>query len=188
MTSQNHDSASTRFTPTLHTPRLCLRPIALEEVETIHHLWIQPEIRRFLWDDHIISQEQVASILDENNSSFATNGFGLWGVFAQDAKTLMGFCGFWYFRTPPELELLFGIAPDRWGQGLATEAASALIQYGFDVLGFDRIVASADATNHASIRVMEKLEMQFEKRAITDGLDTVYYSISRSVEGIGNWE
>lgn len=166
---------------TLQTPRLCLRPIGVEHVEAVHQLWIQPQIRHFLWDDQIISQEQVASIVEENHASFAANGFGLWGVFTQDAITLIGFCGFWYFRTPPELELLFGITPNCWGQGFATEAANALIHYGLDVLGFDRIVASADATNHASIRVMQKLGMYFEKQTITDGLDTVYYSISRSI-------
>jgi ribosomal-protein-alanine N-acetyltransferase len=84
---------------------------------------------------------------------------------------LIGFCGFWHFHEPPELELLYGIAPDHWHKGLATEAANAMIRYGFDVLRFERIVASTDAANTASVRVMERAGLRFWKREMTNGLD-----------------
>src|SRR5262245_58754509 len=76
-----------------------------------------------------------------------------------------------YFHDPPQLELLYGIAPDRWNKGLATEAAIAMIGYGFEVLGFERIEASTDALNAASVRVMARAGMRFWKREITNGLD-----------------
>ena len=53
---------------------------------------------------------------------------------------------------PPQLELLYGIAPEHWNKGLATEAANAIIRHGFDTLGFERIEASTDAPNAASVR------------------------------------
>ena len=54
-----------------------------------------------------------------------------------------------------------------------------MIRYGFDSLGFERIVASTDAGHAASVRVMEKLGMRFERRATIDGLDTIFYVITR---------
>ncbi len=52
--------------------------------------------------------------------------------------------------------------------------------YSFETLGFDKIIASADTPNEASIRVMEKVGMTFQKRVFNDGLDTIYYAISRA--------
>jgi ribosomal-protein-alanine N-acetyltransferase len=53
-------------------------------------------------------------------------------VLPREEDTLIGFCGFWFFYDPPELQLLYGIAPDRWGKGLAAEIARAMIRYGFE--------------------------------------------------------
>lgn len=63
--------------------------------------------------------------------------------------------------------------------GLATEASRAVMRYAFEDLGFAEVVASTDAPNAASIRVMERLGMKFEKWITTGGLDTVYYKIER---------
>jgi RimJ/RimL family protein N-acetyltransferase len=136
-------------------------------------------VRKYLWDDEVISREQTASVIDESISLFKSNGFGLWGVLHRRGETLIGFCGYWFFHDPPQLQLLYAIAPDHWATGLATEAARSVIAYGFEELSFDRIIASADAPNQASLRVMEKAGMAFDKRLYINGLDTVYYAISR---------
>ena len=86
---------------------------------------------------------------------------------------------------PASKRLVSCFAPMRrpistWGQGLAAAAARVLIRYGFEALGFNEIIASTDASNEASIRVMEKAGMTFQKRLLLDGLDTIYYVISRA--------
>ena len=92
---------------------------------------------------------------------------------------MIGFGGYRFFHEPPELQLIYGLAPAYWGQGLAAEAARAMIRYGFEILRLDEIIASADAPNEASFRVMKKAGMTFQKRLLLDGLDTIYYVISR---------
>jgi ribosomal-protein-alanine N-acetyltransferase len=87
-------------------------------------------VRRFLWDDRVIPREETATIVDESVRSFETRGFGLWGMFERRQASLAGFGGYWYFRQPPELELVFGVSPLRWGMGLATEATRAVIRFG----------------------------------------------------------
>jgi [ribosomal protein S5]-alanine N-acetyltransferase len=106
-------------------------------------------------------------------------GFGILGVRERNASQLIGFAGYWPFRTPPALELLFGVASDAWNRGIATESSRSVIRYGFDVPGFQTIEASTDAANADSVRVLEKLGMSLWKRAVVDELDTLFYTLQR---------
>lgn len=163
----------------IETARLHLRPLTMDDADDIHRLWIDPQVRKYLWDDEVIPEERAVSIVSDSLISFADNGFGLWGVFPLGRHALIGFCGFWLFHDPPQLQLLYGITPEEWGKGLATEAARAMIGYGFAELGFERIEASTDAANVASIRVLEKAGMVYEKRIVEGEADTVYYAVRR---------
>ncbi len=163
----------------IETARLRLRPFTLDDVDNLHRLWAEPGVRKFLWDDEVISRERVESAIQTSSALFSTRGFGLWAVLPLTEEALIGFCGFWFFHEPPRLELLYGISPAHWNKGLATEAATAMMNYGFQELSFNRIEASTDADNQASTRVMERAGMNFWKRELTNGLDTIYYAISR---------
>jgi ribosomal-protein-alanine N-acetyltransferase len=163
----------------IHTARLGLRPLAATDAATLHRLWTHPDVRRFLWDDEIIPAAQTATVIGRSVQLFREHGFGLWGAHLLGGDALMGFCGYWYFRDPPELELLYGIAADHWGQGYATEVARALLRYGFEQLALPAIRGSTDAANVASARVMEKAGMRFDKRAVVGGLDTVFFELRR---------
>jgi RimJ/RimL family protein N-acetyltransferase len=111
---------------------------------------------------------------------FDAHGYGLWGARLHDREELVGFGGFWYFHTLPKLELLYGIAPQHWNRGLATEIARTLVRYGFEELEFSEVRASTDAPNAASARVLEKAGLRFERRAVVDGLETLFYWLPRS--------
>ena len=156
-----------------------MRPYTPADVDVLHQLWTDPEVRRHLWDDEVIQRERADEEVQNSMALFQSHGFGQWAVFDRGAEELIGFCGYRFFHEPPELQLLYGLAPSHWGRGLATEAARAMIAYGFEQLEFDEVVGSTDYANHASVRVMEKCGMSFEKRAEVDGLDTVYYRILR---------
>jgi len=164
--------------PVIETARLRLRPFNMDDVDALHRLWTEPEVRQYLWDDEVITRDRVESSLNTSLTSFEDHGFGLWAVLPREEESLIGFCGFWFFHEPPKLELLYGISAAHWHKGLATEAARAMINYGFKDLSFQRIEASTDAPNLASIRVMERAGMSFWKRETTNGLDTIYFAIS----------
>ncbi|MDX1520590.1 MAG: GNAT family protein [Anaerolineae bacterium] len=78
-------------------------------------------------------------------------------------QQLIGTCGL-RMNQPGGWEADFGyeIAPDHWGHGYATEAAAAMLAYGFETLQLHRISASVIADNTASIRVLEKLGLRHE--------------------------
>ena len=152
-----------------------MRPFIKNDHETLHRLWTEPEVRRYLWDDVIIPPTQTTEILVENQRLFKEEGFGLWAIRQRDDPTLVGFCGYWRFHNLPRPELLYGLSRQFWGRGLAVEAASAMISFGFDRLGFDVVTASTDPPNTASIRVLERLDMDFDRRETKSGQDTVFY-------------
>jgi len=107
------------------------------------------------------------------------NGFGLWAVFFKEKTELIGFCGFRFFGEPPEIEILYSIAPEYAGRGLATEAARVMLRCGFEENQFDRIYAGVDPPNAASFRVMEKCGMTFAKRIWLNNLEAIYYVITK---------
>ncbi len=163
----------------LETRRLRLRPYGVEDVDGLHRLWTDPEVKRYLWDDDVISRERAESVVRESIACFEAHSFGQWVVLPRRGETLIGFCGFRFFGDKREVELLYGIAPAYWGQGLATEAAGAVLRFGFEECGFDRVYAGADPPNAASFRVMEKLGMEFVGRRHVDGLEAIYYVLPR---------
>lgn len=88
--------------------------------------------------------------------------------FVLELKTtgaLIGNCG--VRRTAPgapEADLGYELAPAHWGHGYATEAARAVLAFGFATLGVHRLEAHCVAENTGSARVLEKIGMQFEGR------------------------
>jgi ribosomal-protein-alanine N-acetyltransferase len=167
----NHEITSERFS---------LHPIGAADVTALHRLWTNEPVGRFLWDGKVVLLEQTQDIAGRNERLFQESGFGIWGIRKRNYAELVGFVGYWQFRTPPCLELVFGVAFDQWNRGMATEASKCVIRYGFNVLDFGRIEASTDVANAASVRVLEKLGMSFRRRAVLDGSDTVFYTLRRN--------
>ena len=121
----------------------------------------------------------MASVIGASTACFEQHGFGQWTLWRGDEEGPIGFCGVRFIEDSPEIELLYGLAPAHWGQGLATEASRGVLAYGFQTLGLERILARADEANRASIRVMQRLGMSFEREEERDGKVTVTYALSR---------
>ncbi len=166
--------------PSLSTDRLILRPIAMSDLAALHEFWNDPEVRRYLWKDQVVSRQAVAQIVAASEACFAELGSGFFAIeVAKNPGMLVGFCGHRRFEDGDEVELLFGILPKFWGEGYVTEAAIEVLRYGFEQCGIDRVIAAADTPNQRSVRVLQRLGMVFEERREYRGLDTVFYSISQ---------
>ena len=162
------------------TPRLVLESIQPSDKAALLDLWRDPEVRRYLWDNQIISEDQVAAIQVASDRCFAEHGAGLYAVRLRDQPDqLAGFCGYREFESPGLLELLYAIYPQYWGRGLVTEAAKAVLALGFEQCGFEHVIAATDTPNQPSVRVMQRLGMVFSERRQWHGLDTVFYTLSR---------
>jgi ribosomal-protein-alanine N-acetyltransferase len=165
----------------LNTGRLKLRPIATNDIDALHALWIDPDVRRYLWDDQILPREKVVEIVNQSLASFNSDGFGFFALeLAGQSGELIGFCGHRRTDDNSQIELLYGIHPRYWGVGLVAEAAHEVMQYGFERCAFDAVIAATDTPNQQSVRVLQKLGMTFDGRREFHGLDTVFYSMTRS--------
>ena len=103
------------------------------------------------------------------------NGYCQWALICKADGKLIGFCGFVNSDDAPEIG--WRLAPEYWGQGLATEAARAVLNHGIETLGFQRVIATVQAANVASIRVIEKLGMTLVESFDRDGREVLVYSV-----------
>ncbi|HET7272854.1 MAG TPA: GNAT family N-acetyltransferase [Rubrobacter sp.] len=162
----------------IETARFSLRPVSINDLDDLHRLWTDPAVREFFWDGETISRERAEAAVREGIGEFDRHGFGLWA--AEMGEDFVGFCGLRLLDNAPEVEVLYGITPSRWGEGFATEVALAMVRYGFDEAGLDRIVGIADRENAASRRVLEKIGMTFEEHVLYEGREEARYSIRKS--------
>lgn len=162
----------------LHSDRLWMRPYAIEDIDALHQLWCNPTVRRHLFDDKVVPREFVVEEVNHTLTDFAARGWGQFSVFLQNSTELIGFCGFRIMKGSPAPQLIYGLVPSCWGQGLATELVLRMIEFGFEECGFKQIVGSTDFANAASRRVLEKVGMRFDQRIEQNGLDIVYFAIA----------
>ena len=157
----------------------------------LHAIFTQPGVRRFLFDDEVLAPARTAEIVDTSVKLRAERGLGLWiaeasapsdpsapsprSVGSAPSPRSVGFGGFWFFREPPELELLYGVVDSEVGRGYGREIAGALVHYGFETLHMSSIRASCDSAHAASRRVLDALGFGLEREAIVGGLATVFY-------------
>jgi RimJ/RimL family protein N-acetyltransferase len=169
--------------PRIETARLMMRPFAVDDVDDLHRLWGDPGVRKFLWDDQVIPRETAIAIVESSIESFVDHGFGFWAICFKNDPELIGFGGLRHFTEDgaesSEVEILYGVAPGHWWKGIATEAAGAVLRYGFEERELAHIYAGADPPNTASFRVIEKLGMKFARKTMVNGVETLYYVMSR---------
>ncbi len=166
---------------TLRTLRLRLVPYSTADLDPLHRLFSNPVVRRFLLDDQEMSRQWVAQEIAGNQVAFENRGLGQWSVrLLSTPEEIVGFSGFRDFFDPPQLQLLYGLHPGWHGQGLATEAARAVVRYAFEVAGEDEVVAATDPPNTASVSVMKRLGMRFDRREDTGGRTTLFFRLAKA--------
>ena len=106
-----------------------------------------------------------------------TRGWIRWPVIHQTEARLIGVCGF-SDAFPPDVEIGWRILPEFWGQGYATEIASATLDYGFRTWRFPRIIAVVDPANQASVRVMVKAGMTYDGCFAFQNIEVARYAVA----------
>jgi RimJ/RimL family protein N-acetyltransferase len=106
---------------------------------------------------------------------------GLWATVHKETGKFIGRCGLlpWTIDGQFDVEVAYTIAEEYWGQGLGSEAAQAILQYGFEKLNLSRLICLIDPDNTGSQKVAEKIGMTFEKEAQDELSKFSIYSITR---------
>jgi RimJ/RimL family protein N-acetyltransferase len=163
--------------PLLRTDRLLLRPWREDDLEPFAALNADPSVMEHFARplDRPESDAFVARIM----AHFAREGFGFWAVEAPGVAPLVGLVGLarpaFEAHFTPCVEIGWRLAAEHWGQGYATEAATAVLAHAFSPLGLPEVVAFTVPANQRSRRVMERLGMtrspadDFEHPGLPDG-------------------
>jgi [ribosomal protein S5]-alanine N-acetyltransferase len=161
-------------TPTLDTPRLRLRPFAQTDTDAIFALQSSPRVLRY-WDAPPWKARAQAERFIAVCTQIEQEGAGARLAIERAADdAFIGWCGLSKWNpTYRSARLTYVLDDAAWGQGFATEAAAALLQWAFDTLDLNRVQAETDTRNTASGRVLEKLwfvrEGRLREDCVVDG-------------------
>lgn len=146
----------------IETSRLLLRRWKASDLEPFSDMGQDPEVMRH-FPKYLTREECETMIRDRIEAHFDRYGFGLWAVERIDDSLFLGFVGLAHvsYACPIEdkVEIGWRLARHAWGRGFAYEAASAAMQFGFEQLALDQIVAMTVVGNQRSRHLMEKLGM-----------------------------
>ena len=145
------------------TDRLVLRTFRLDDLPHYAALNADPEVVRYLGGAPI-SREDSDEIAAWANDVYERERMGLLAVERRSDGRFLGMCGLHHQSSmPDDVEVAWRLAPEHWGNGYATEAASEWLEYGFDVLGLPEIISMTVADNDRSLAVMRRLGMRFDR-------------------------
>lgn len=152
----------------IETRRLLLRPCTMADVQDYLHFWNDPEVMKYIGDGTWGGGEEVVTeVLRKNIAFYQTNpGLGFWAVCEKPSGHLIGEAGLSPVEETHEIEAGYLLAKLYWGQGLGAEILSALLEYGFSVLGLKEIIAVAHPDNTASTHIMKKCGMSLVGKAM----------------------
>ncbi len=151
----------------LQTERCYLRELAPLDAANCFLLNQHPEILEFTNDPPFDSEETARKFLNSYDAYIKT-GIGRWAVELKTDNSFIGWCGLKYHHTTNDIDIGYRLLPKYWGKGLATETAKGCCDFGMKVLGLKRIYACIHENNLKSLRVAEKLSMQYEKTVIDE--------------------
>lgn len=148
-------------TTTLTTDRLRLVPCAPDHLDGLFRLNSNPDVMRYIRAPQ--TRDEVAAWISATQERWARFGFGWWSLFEMRTDEIIGAACLQHLahiETNP-LEIGWRLIPEAQGRGYATEAGRAAMNFGFDQIGENRLMAVADPENTASTRVMERLGMRY---------------------------
>ena len=167
----------------LETDRLIMRRMTLDDKEELFKMDSDPEVQKYTGDRIIKSVEEIETRLTGISfKDYELYGYGRLGVQIKGTDRLIGWAGLKYLPEFDQVDLGYRFMKEHWGKGYATEASLAVLEYGFNELNLDAIIAIAEPEHKASIKIMEKVGMKFQKHApyIEGEEDAVWYELKKS--------
>ncbi len=162
----------------LQTERLILRQLTLSDTPFIIELLNTEGWIKYIGDRNVKTAEQARQYLINGPlKSYADNGFGLYLVTTKNTASPVGMCGVLkrsYLQYP---DIGYAFLPAATGKGYAAEMVKGVIQFGFNVHKFEKILAITLPENERSVRLLLKTGMRFEERFVTNNETLDKYSI-----------
>jgi ribosomal-protein-alanine N-acetyltransferase len=168
-------------TTILETKRLLFRRLIPDDLDALFRLYSDEEIRQY-FPEGVLTYEETKEELE-----WFLNGhprhpeLGLWATIHKETNQFIGRCGLlpWTIEERPEVEVAYLLDKKYWRQGLGTEAAQAILHYGFEQLKLTRLICMVDPNNQASAKVATNIGMTLEKEMEDEKGPFLLFSISK---------
>lgn len=148
----------------LETARLILRHISIEDADFLLDLLNQPSFIANIGDRGVRTTADAQQYaLRGPIASYEKNGFGLYLVELKETVVPIGICGLVKRDALPDADIGFAFLPAFWSRGYALESAIAVKAYALNVLGLKRLLAIVNPNNASSIRLLEKMGLQYKE-------------------------
>ncbi len=170
----------------LETTRLVLRLPTPDDLDPLAVINADPQVMRFIGDGTTRSREETAAGIARALAQWDERGFGMFAVDIKDSGQFIGWVALaepaFLPEVLPAVEIGWRLGRPHWGHGYATEAAQAVMRFGFFTVRLDRIISIRDLANDASRRVMEKLGMRFDHQTVVPatGQPVAVHAITRT--------
>jgi ribosomal-protein-alanine N-acetyltransferase len=165
----------------LETDRLIPRHQMPTDLDDLFALYCDPDVKKYIPDVPLTYEEAREELEWFMNGHPKRPELGLWATSHKETGKFMGRCGLlpWTIDGQNEVEVAYLLAKEYWGQGLGTEAAQAILNYGFEQLKLSRLICMIYPENQASVKVARKIGMALEKDGRDEKGPYLLYSISR---------
>ncbi len=162
------------------TRRLFLRPLQPDDLEPLIPILSDSAVMEYSTTGPL-SKEKIQEWLTTIIAEYELPGFSVWAIILKEDNKLIGFCGIRPVEIDgrTEIELIFRLATAYWGEGYATEASLGVIEYAFNTLAINSVIAVVDPRNTRSLSVLEKLHMSHEKDSIYKEFPVRVYRLSK---------
>ncbi|HEY8410690.1 MAG TPA: GNAT family N-acetyltransferase [Pyrinomonadaceae bacterium] len=148
----------------LETERLILRHFNLDDAPFVLTLLNEPSFLHYIGDKKVRTLDDARQYITNGpRASYERHGFGLYRVELAGSNTPIGMCGLLKRDELPDPDIGFGFLPDYWNKGFAFEAATAVLTHARERLKLHRVLAIVNPDNDASIKLLEKLGLRFER-------------------------
>lgn len=162
------------------TPRLILRSLTQDDLESLIPILSNKVVMEFS-STGPLTKEKIQLRLNEIIEEYERIGFSVWAIILKEDNSLIGICGIHPIDLDGrnEAEISFRLSQAYWNQGYAYEAVQAAIEYAFNTLAINEIIAVVDPKNSRSVNVIEKLRMSYEKDSIYKGFPVQVYRLKK---------
>ena len=163
----------------LETKRMKLRPLLKSDADNLLKIFNDPIAMEFYHGTK--SREDAIEWIEKSQKQYKKQQIGFLACELKETCEFVGICGLLpqlSINERDEIEVGYLFVRDFWGCGLATEAARACMDYGFQKKGFKRIISLIDPNNHKSIRMAERNGLKNEGKTLYKGRKALLYVLA----------
>lgn len=164
------------------TERLILREIVPSDIDGMFELDSDPEVHKYLGNKPVQDKQQIAAVIDFIRKQYLDYGIGRWAIVDKKTNEFMGWAGLKYVTEETNgqqnfYDLGYRLIRRHWGKGIATEAAQASLDYGFNDMKLEKLHGIADCQNIGSNKILTKIGFDLVETFNVDDIACNWYTI-----------